>query len=196
MDSTPNKGKQKKRDYWPIKVFIMTFMLSLIFNFISRTSLQGASFPVALLVLFLIILVGILFDMIGIAVTCESVTAYTSMASKKIPGARQAIKLVQAAGVVSNICNDVVGDICGIVSGAMGAMVSAELLMNNQSLNEFILTIVVSSTIAALTVGGKALGKKLGMKKSHAIVFTAGKILSVFSKDEKKEGKEKKGRKK
>ena len=127
---------------------------------------------------------GILFDIIGIAVTCQDTTAYTAMASKRIRGAKQAIKLVQSAGMVSNICNDVVGDICSIVSGAMGAAISARLILKATLINELVAGIIISSFIAAFTVGGKAAGKKISKHKSHQIVFTLGQIFAFFSKRE------------
>lgn len=186
MDSAPIKRskKPKKKDLWPVKVFFLTFMLAMLFSFFSQTTLLGVSLPVALLVLFFIIFVGIMFDIIGIAVTYQDVTAYTAMASKKIKGARQAIRLVQSAGTVSNICNDVVGDICGIVSGAMGAAIAARLLINASQVNDLLAGIAISSLIAACTVGGKAVGKKIAMRHSHHIVFGLGRIFALFSRRE------------
>lgn len=185
MDSAPDKRnkKHKKHDLWPVKVFFLTFLLAMFLSFFAETTLLEVSMPIALLVLFLIICIGIVFDIVGIAVTFENVTAYTAMASKKIAGAKEAIRLVQSAGTVSNICNDVVGDICGIVSGAMGAAISARLLSAGNS--ELFLGILISSLIAACTVGGKALGKRIAMKKSHWVVFTVGKLFAVFSKKDK-----------
>jgi hypothetical protein len=94
----------------------------------SETSLLRVTLPVAILVLFFIISIGVVFDIIGIAVTFQDNVAFAAMASKRIPGAKNAVKLVCSASLVSNICSDVVGDICGIVSGAMGAAISIRLL--------------------------------------------------------------------
>jgi len=191
VDSTRPRSqtKKKKRNSWPVKVFFLTFMLAMVFSFFSETTLMGVSVPVAVLFLFLIILIGILFDAVGIAVTFQDITAYTAMASKKIPGAKYAIKLVQNASMVSNICNDVVGDICGIVSGAMGAAIAAKLLSVVSDQYEFLLGIVISSLVAGFTVGGKAVGKIFAVQYSHEIVFFIGKFFSVFSKKERKKGK-------
>lgn len=188
MDGTRSKGntKSKKRNNWPVKVFFLTFILAMIFSFFSETTLIGVSVPVAVLVLFLIVLVGILFDVVGIAVTYQDITAYTAMASKKISGSKQAIKLVQNASMVSNICNDVVGDICGIISGAMGAAIAGKLILTMNTVSEFMLAIIISSLIAAFTVGGKACGKKYAIQYSHQIVFFVGRVFAVFSKREKK----------
>jgi len=181
MDGSRPKQKHKKRDLWPVKVFFLTFVLAMIFNLFSETSMSGATLIVAVLVLLFIVLVGIVFDIVGIAVTCQDITAYTAMASKKINGARESIRLIQSASMVSNICNDVVGDICGIVSGAMGAAITARLLMAASDESEMLLGIIISSLIAAVTVGGKALGKRIAMRKSHQIVFAVGRMMSIFT---------------
>ena len=89
-------------------------------SFLSETVLLGVPLYVAVFVLVFIIFIGILFDIIGVAVTIQDVTAYTAMASKRIRGAKHSIRLVQNSAMVANICNDVVGDICGIVSGSDG----------------------------------------------------------------------------
>ena len=183
------KSKQKKRDLWPVKAFILTFSLGMVFNFFSETSMSGATLPVALLALFAIIAVGILFDIVGVAVACGEVTAYTAMASRRIPGAKQSIRLIQSADMVSNICNDVVGDICGIVSGAMGAAITVRIVMANPGWNGLFTGIIVSSAIAAVTVGGKALGKKAAMRNSHKIVFFVGRLAAILSRERPKKGK-------
>ncbi len=186
MDSAHSRQKKQKRDLWPVKVFFLTFALAMIFNFFSETSLMGAALPVAILVLLLIIFIGIAFDVLGIAVTYQDVTAYTAMASKKIPGAKQAIKLVQSAGMVSNICNDVVGDICGIVSGAMGAAISGKIILEGSGIEDMLFGLLIASLIAACTVGGKALGKGLAMRSSHKIVFGVGRFFALFSRRDTK----------
>jgi hypothetical protein len=187
VDLAPSKRskKQKNKEFWPVKVFFLTFALAMLISFFSQTTLLGVSLPVALLVLFCIILIGIISDIVGIAVTYENVTAYTAMASKRIRGARQAIRLVQSADTVSNICNDVVGDICGIVSGAMGAAIAARLIVSASQIGDLLSGIGVSSLIAAMTVGGKAVGKKIAVRHSHEVVFALGRVLAVASPDEK-----------
>jgi len=187
-----NKPRKKKNkvNTWPLKAFFITFIIGMVLSFFSETTLLGVSLPVAILVLFVIILVGIVFDIIGIAVTLQDVTAYTAMASKKISGAKQAIKLVQKASLVSNICNDVVGDICGIISGAMGAAIAIRLISGAGSGNDLLINILISSLIAGLTVSGKACGKTIAAKHSQAIVFFIGKLGAAFTfKAQPKKGK-------
>ena len=69
----------------------------------------------AFIVLLLIVFLGILFDIIGVAVMSANEKPFHSMAAKKLPGAVEAMKLLRSAEKVSSFCNDVVGDICGVV---------------------------------------------------------------------------------
>ena len=183
MDRSPTKKKKQHKPYtWPITAFFLTFGLALVFSMLSETTLLGVSMPVAVTVLFCIILIGIVADVIGVSVTVQDVTAYTAMASRKIRGAKQAIRLVQNAERVSNVCNDVVGDICGIVSGAMGAAIIGRLVIGATHTQTLFYNVFLSALIAAVTVGGKAIGKQIAMKHSKAIVFTTAKLVSVFQK--------------
>ena len=86
---------------------------------------------------------------------------------------------------VASVCNDVIGDICGIVSGGMGAMVAISLskLFNG---NITLASIIVSSVISSLTVGGKAIFKTVAIKNCDNIVFIVGKIGSIFKINNKK----------
>ncbi|MEI3357266.1 MAG: hypothetical protein V8R81_09930 [Clostridia bacterium] len=46
----------------------------------------------------------------------------------------------------------------------------------------FPIQFILSATVAALTVGGKAIGKNIANNKSTDIVHTVGIILNKFSK--------------
>ena len=118
--------------------------------------------------------------MIGVAVlSCEE-SSFHAKASRKIKGSRECIKLIKNSNRTSSICNDVIGDICGIVSGTLTATIVISLL--DTPLMAVMLTAVVSS----LTVGGKAIGKKVAIKRCEDITFFVGKLLSLFSFDRKK----------
>jgi len=94
----------------------------------------------------------------------------------------QAIRLVQNAERVSNICNDVVGDICGIVSGAMGAAIIGRLVVHASDAQTLFYNVFLSALIAAITVGGKAFGKQFAMRYSKDIVFMAARVYAFFQK--------------
>lgn len=178
---SPKLQKKKKRNTWPIWVFFITFAISFGMSFLSETALSGVSLPLAILVLFFLILLGILFDILGVAVTSGDIIAYNAMAAKRIRGAKEAILLIKKASVISNVCNDVIGDVCGIVSGAMGAAIVATIIVGDGSSTEMIYSVLVSSMTAAMTVSGKAAGKTIAIKHSRSIVFFVGKVLSIFT---------------
>ena len=165
---------------WVVKTIVITFTMSGVFNLLSNGVMEVASIWVACLVLFAIIFTGIVFDIIGVAVTTADEPPFHSMAAQRISGADKAIALIRAKDKVSNICNDVVGDICGIISGSASAAVVAFMLTVNPGINSFFLSLVMTAFVASLTVGGKAMGKSVAMKFSNQIVYSVARIMSVF----------------
>ncbi len=163
-----------KKDKWIPIIFIITFILSFIFASLSNlTSNMNVLFMI--LGVFTFILIGIIFDMIGVAVlSCEEST-FHAKASRKIKGSKECIKLIKNASKTSSICNDVIGDICGIVSGALTASLVVKLL------DTPLMAITLTAIVSSLTVGGKAIGKKIAIKKCENIVFYTGKLLSNIS---------------
>ncbi|MCI9016435.1 MAG: hypothetical protein HFJ53_04655 [Clostridia bacterium] len=163
---------------WFFTVFIATFLLSLLFSYISSTAINDIPVMLAILILVLVIGIGILFDIIGVAVTIAEEEEFHARASKKIPGSKTAINLIRNSAKVANICADVIGDICGVLSGAISAMVSLKI-MQKYGLS-FDIQFFVSALVAALTVGGKALGKSFAKNKNGKIVAIVSKILNIF----------------
>ncbi|MCI2058836.1 MAG: hypothetical protein LKJ80_06495 [Oscillibacter sp.] len=133
----------------------------------------------ALLVLMLFIILGILFDIIGVSVTAADERPFHSMAAHKEKGAAEALNLLHHASRVSSFCNDVVGDICGIVSGTTAAVIVTRLQASSP-LNGVLLSVGVTALISGLTIGGKALGKTLAISKSTQVVFLVGRFLHFF----------------
>ncbi|MCI8394500.1 MAG: hypothetical protein HFH86_03350 [Bacilli bacterium] len=163
--------------WWPIKVFVLSFVLAAIFSTLTNMC-ANMNILILLLIIFAVIALGILFDMIGVAVLTSKESNFHAMSSKKINGAKETISLLRNGNIVSSICNDVIGDICGIISGGLGAILTAYLIA--QGFHLLFSTTIVTATISALTVGGKAYGKKIAMKKSDKIVFGVGKIKSML----------------
>ncbi len=163
---------------WPLKVFLLSFILAAIFSGLSNFC-ADMNVTILILILLNVILIGILFDMIGVAVLTSKEVTFHAMSSKKISGAKESISLLRNSNVVSSICNDVIGDICGIVSGSLGAALTSYIVIKLNG-NLLWITILITSFISALTVGGKAIGKTIAMKKSDNIVFFAGKIKNIF----------------
>ncbi len=162
---------------WVINVTIITFVLAIIISLTSEAVLRSVDIYIAFLVLIIIILFGVVFDTIGIAVATAREEPFNAMASKKIDGAKEAIKLIKNAGPVSNFCNDVIGDIAGIISGAAGAIILVQISKSYSGLNSAFLSIILSGIVAAITVGGKALGKEIAISYSKEIVFLVAKTL-------------------
>lgn len=179
-----NLKKQKKHaeppQYrWILRVFFIALALSATLSLVSETSLHGAGISVAALVLALFILLGIVFDILGVAVTAANEKPFHSMAAHKEKGAAEALRLLRSASHVSSFCNDVVGDICGIVSGTTAAVIVTRLqtAMDTQTV---LLSVGVTALISGLTIGGKALGKTFAMSQSTKVVYWAGRVIHLF----------------
>ncbi len=179
------KGIKKKTlidKSWVFKIILFTFITSMIFSYGSDIIISKSGIIVSIFVLLLFIFLGIIFDIIGIAVTASDEKTFHSMASKRVKGAKLAIRLKQSSPKVSNFCNDVVGDICGIISGSAGATI-AVVLSSKYKIDISLVVLIMTSLIASLTIGGKALGKGYAVKKSNEIHLRFAQMLSIFVKD-------------
>jgi len=188
-DSDIEKKKNKKnnggsRAKWIRSVVVMAFGLSVFFSTISEILLKQVNLFISILILILIIIIGIFFDIIGVAVTSSDEAPFHAMAADKVPGSKEAVKLVRNADVVSNFCNDVVGDICGIVSGAAGAAIVIKLTANGFTQSQIIIfSIIITGIISTLTIGGKALGKGIAINNSKSVVYSVGFFLYKLKKN-------------
>lgn len=170
-----NKNDQKK---WLILVSVGTFLSTFAINYISDTVLSHTNMIVSFVILFLIIAIGIFMDMIGIAVTAVQLEPFNAMASRRIKGAKTAVKIVKNAAKVSSVCCDVIGDICGVVSGSISVSITAQLAAFYHLSESVFLGLVISASVACITVGGKAIFKDVGMNRSVSIVFGLSKSLA------------------
>ena len=170
----------KEQIKWFIQVFIITFILSMLFSYISANGVSNLSLIPAILILILVIGIGIFFDIIGVAVKVANEHEFHAKASKKIEGSKASIKLIRNAPKVANICADVIGDICGVLSGAISALIAMKI--TEQFGLSFNIQFILSATVAALTVGGKALGKGVANNNSTKIVHAVGIVLNKFSR--------------
>ena len=163
---------------WIFTIFFITVLISAVMSLISTNLLSSATLGVSFVILICIIAIGIVFDIIGVAVTAADEKPFHSMASRKVPEATQALKLIRNAGRVSSFCNDVIGDICGVISGAASATIAVKVL-SGKSANPFV-ELLLSALVAAMTVGGKAFGKTFAIHMSTPIVQTTARILTFF----------------
>ena len=169
---------------WFITIFITTFILSITFSYLSTNALNNLEIIPAILILVIVILVGILFDIIGVAITVANENEFHAKATKKAQGSKASIFLIRNSAKVANICADVIGDICGVLSGAISAIIATKI-SSDYGLS-FNMQFIMSAMVASLTVGGKALGKNFAQEKSTNIVHAVGKVMSIFIKEEKK----------
>lgn len=178
----PNTVGSKKENFkWVVFVTLFTFVLSSSLSIISSTLLEDKNIYISFFIVLLIILIGIIFDIIGIAVTAAEEAPFHAMASRKVYGAKQAIKLIRNANKVSSICNDVVGDICGVISGAASGFIVIKIAATTSGNVQTLASVGITGTVAALTIGGKAIGKTIAMEKSNYIVYKVAIILKFLT---------------
>lgn len=175
----PIKNKKLVNYNWIIKITLITFFISLSFSLLSETIIPNANIIISIILVLAFIMIGILFDIIGVSITVADTKTFNSMSSKNIKGAKLAVKLIKNAEKVSSFCNDVIGDICGIISGATSASI-AVIIASEFNLNLLIVSLIVTSIVASLTIGGKAIGKSIAINKSDAIIYRFASILAIF----------------
>lgn len=177
---TNNNKVKKSNRKWVLIITLWTFVLAIGVSLISEVILRNFNIFFAFICLIFVIIFGVFFDIIGIAVTASDEKTFHSMAANKIKEAKYAVKLVKNAGRVSNFCNDVIGDISGIVSGAAGTIIVMKLVSEYGLTKGAILSVIMSGLIASLTVGGKAIGKEIALKKSDNIIFFTAKFVMIL----------------
>ena len=76
---------------WVIKITLIAFLISLMFSVITEVFVVRLNIVFGILITFLIIFIGVIFDMIGVSVTAADLKPFNSMASKKVSGSKTAI---------------------------------------------------------------------------------------------------------
>ena len=185
-NSDASKKERSRTIRWVVTVFFVTLVVSGIISLISDEVMASSGLLAAFAILLGIVLLGIIFDIIGMAVATASEKPFHSMAARKVPGAQEAIRLLRNAERVSSICNDVVGDICGVVSGSASATIAALILTHVDTLWPRAVSLGMSALVAGLTVGGKAIGKTIAVNSCTQIVHLVGRILYTLNRLSKK----------
>lgn len=173
------KSKKKGNTAWVVTAFLISFVISACLSAASDKVVDALEVWIAAIVLITIISLGIVFDIIGLAVTTADISPFNSMAARRLKTGQKAVWLINNAEKVSSFCNDIVGDIAGVVSGATGAGIAVKLFSDLGSA-AFFPTLMLTSLISAVTVGGKAMGKSVAIKHSTNIVTFAAKVLCGF----------------
>ncbi len=177
--------KRKSNIRWIVEIVLISLTMSVTFSFVSSEILDGAGYVVAFVLLLAFIALGVVFDVIGVAVTSATETPFHAMASHKERGAREALKLLRKSDRVSSICNDVVGDISGIISGATAAAIAGNLT-RDLDVSMVVMSLLVTGVVSGLTIGGKAVGKTIAINKNTQIIFAVGKLMSFLPHLKKK----------
>ncbi|GAA5415463.1 hypothetical protein Pryu01_00487 [Paraliobacillus ryukyuensis] len=179
-----SESQIRKSIKFSLSIAVITFVLAAIFSVISSSILSEVMWIFGLIIVLAIVLIGIIFDMLGIAATAADEVPFHAMAAEKVNGSKEAIQIVRNADRFASFCNDVIGDISGVISGTASAIVVLQLAnvfgQGEGSTLQLTISVIMTSFVAALTVGGKALGKYYGIHSSTKIIFFAGKVISFI----------------
>ncbi len=182
VEQTKKKEKIKKEKVnwkWIFTIVGIAFLISFSLSFIANSLIPNLSLILGIILTLLFILIGILFDIIGVAVTTADEAVFHSMNSRKVKGAKIAVKFKKNADKVSSFCCDVIGDICGVISGAAGTAIAA-ILITDYHMNLILTGLFITAIISSLTIGGKAIGKSFAINKSDIILYSFAKFISTF----------------
>ena len=179
-DPSQARKERNKTIRWVVTIFLVTIFVSGAITLISDEIMSKSGIITSFVILLIIVLIGIVFDIVGVAVTSADESPFHSMAARKVTGAQEAIRLLRNAERVSSICNDVVGDICGVVSGSASATIAAQLLVKFEFSWPMLVGLLMSALVSGITVGGKAIGKTFAVNSSTAIVHFAGKVIALL----------------
>ena len=179
IKKTEKENKKKANISWIVLITILSLVISILFSLLSELLMPKVNIYIGIIIMFLFIGLGILFDILGVSLVSADIKPYHSMAAKKIKGARVAVKLKQNTSKLSSVFCDVIGDICGIVSGSAGVYIATKLsLLIN--INPIFISLGITGVISALTIGGKAIGKSCAINNSTMILYDFSKVLSLF----------------
>ncbi|GGL55533.1 hypothetical protein [Sporolactobacillus putidus] len=175
------KSEIKNSLKWALPLAVITLVLAAIFSIIATAVLSRVGVIGGITVILAIILIALFFDIVGVAATASSETPFHSMASKGLSGAKYAVWLTKNADRVNTFCTDVIGDINAILSGTAVSVVVTEMVIllsdTNKKLNEYVISVVLTCIVAALTVFVKALGKTFAINNATKIIYNAGYVI-------------------
>jgi len=178
--------KNKYRWKWIATVFILSFVITVVLSALSN-SIEisgGRGFFAAVSILAAFIIIGVIFDIIALAIATADEKPFHSMAAHRVKSAKHAIKLIRNAEKIVSFFSDVIGDIAGIVSGATGMAIAAAMFINTDfdDYRAVVGNFLITGLIAAVTIGGKAFGKSIALNNNTAIVNAVSKVMYFFSR--------------
>lgn len=170
---------------WSIFISAATFLLACVFSVASTVVLEGVAWGMGMVVVLVLVMIGIVFDIMGIASAAATERPLHAIAAERVRGAKKAIQIVRSADRFSSFCNDVIGDIVGVISGTATAVVVFKLVSAAGYENTVwytVISVVFSAVVSGLMVGGKALGKSYAIHHANAIVLRIGKALDILER--------------
>jgi CBS domain containing-hemolysin-like protein len=180
------KNELKKSLKWALPLAVITFVLAAIFSIVSNAILSNANVISGIAVVLVIILIALFFDIIGVAATASIEAPFHAIAAKGMKGAKYSVWLAKNADRVNTFCTDVIGDASAIISGTASSVVVVEMMLilayNESGFMEYVISVIVTSIVAALTVFVKALGKSFAIKNSTKIIYKVGYVM-YFTED-------------
>ncbi|MBN1557420.1 MAG: hypothetical protein JW951_04670 [Lentisphaerae bacterium] len=166
-----------------LAIGLWSLLFAAVTSLLSQTGVERIDiFAAGLALLLLIILVGIVFDIVGVAATVAQPAPLHARAAHRVFGAAHALHLIRNAHRVASFCNDVVGDISGTLSGAIGVTLVLKLLHAPGDTARIVGTTVMTACIAALVIGGKAYGKVFALHHGTEIMFRVGRFVGVMDR--------------
>lgn len=154
-------------------------MLAMFVSFPSRQATEHFSITGALIGLFIVVALGVTFDMIGVAAAAGREEPFNAMASRRVRGARHALNLVRNADRVAAVCADMVGDVAGTVAGGAAAAVVLRLMLvtPDTQVSRMVIDTLMFGAVAGLTVGGKAACKIYALRAPTQLLLAVGRLL-------------------
>lgn len=160
---------------WTYKVLILSICLSIVFSIMSQSLFPALPITLSVFIIFFFIAVSVIFDMVAVAITSLELDKLELHKDEK--HYKTVLKLFLNREKVSSFCGDVVGDICGILSGAGGVSLVLNMHISDPSI-DFLVTCLVSSLIAGITIFGKAIMKSYSVTNCESVVFNTAKLLN------------------
>ncbi|MCL2755609.1 MAG: hypothetical protein FWE45_00980 [Firmicutes bacterium] len=178
------KNAHRKKIWWWVFIFLFTFATAFSIGLVAEAFLQTTSVIICIVLIAILILIAFLGDIVAVAVAYADLGHFNAMASRKIRGAKNCIKLVKNSDKVSSILSDVLGDVTGIISGALGVSLAFIIIVGGDytTFQEALIIALVTACIAAVTVMVKSIAKKIAIKNNAKIVFAVGRMLSLFTR--------------
>lgn len=154
----------------------LSLVVSVAVLLVAQRPMSGAAgLGFSAVVVAFVIAVGLIFDMVGVAVAAAPAHPFHARAARDHAGAVQSLRLLRHADRVANFCLDFVGDVAGTLTGALATAAVYRVAGGSDVVLWGALAV---GAVAGATVGLKAVAKAVALADSVAVVRLAGEVLS------------------